>query len=206
MKESDYEQAILEAAEQLFMERGYELTSTTQIAKVVGCNQALVHYYFRSKKNLFYKIFKKKFEAFAESLFELDLKGSDTFENKIKKVTEAHFDLLSKNCRMVTLFLSELTRDENYLSSFKELAGAQSFKIIMSLKSEFESEQAAKRIKENISFSDLIITLLSTNLSLFILMPTVRQLLDLGTEESAQLINSRKKHNVEIVLSYLGYR
>ena len=40
--DQNMEQAILEAAEHLFLERGYAATSTTQIAKAVGCNQALV--------------------------------------------------------------------------------------------------------------------------------------------------------------------
>ena len=41
--EKSMEEAILETAERLFLENGYASTSTTQIAKEVGCNQALVH-------------------------------------------------------------------------------------------------------------------------------------------------------------------
>ena len=44
------EKSILEAAERLFLEKGFALTSTTMIAKEVGCNQSLIHYYFRSKE------------------------------------------------------------------------------------------------------------------------------------------------------------
>ena len=47
------EEVILETAERLFLEKGFALTSTTEIAKAVGCNQALIHYYFRTKDNLF---------------------------------------------------------------------------------------------------------------------------------------------------------
>ena len=46
------EAAILEAAEKLFMEQGFASTTTMQIAKRAGCNQALVHYYFRSNPRL----------------------------------------------------------------------------------------------------------------------------------------------------------
>ena len=48
---------IREVAQQLFFEQGYAATSTTQIAKEVGCTQALVHYYYRTKENLFRQIF-----------------------------------------------------------------------------------------------------------------------------------------------------
>lgn len=43
------QQKIMEAAQTLFLEKGYMATSTVDIAKKVGCNQALVHYYFRTK-------------------------------------------------------------------------------------------------------------------------------------------------------------
>ncbi|MBQ1851529.1 MAG: helix-turn-helix transcriptional regulator, partial [Paludibacteraceae bacterium] len=42
---TNLEQVILDAATELFLERGFDSTSTTDIAKKAGCNQALVHYY-----------------------------------------------------------------------------------------------------------------------------------------------------------------
>ena len=50
--QQNMEQIILEVAEELFLDKGYALTSTTEIAKKAGCNQALIHYYFRTKENL----------------------------------------------------------------------------------------------------------------------------------------------------------
>ena len=46
------EMRIREVAQQLFFKQGYAATSTIQIAKEVGCTQALVHYYYRTKENL----------------------------------------------------------------------------------------------------------------------------------------------------------
>ena len=57
MKKSQVEEQILRAAEELFMEKGFDAVSTTDIARKVGCNQALVHYYFRTKDNLFLQVF-----------------------------------------------------------------------------------------------------------------------------------------------------
>ena len=70
--EKSMEEAILETAERLFLENGYASTSTTQIAKEVGCNQALVHYYFRTKENLFNTIFEKKFKVFFQQIFDMN--------------------------------------------------------------------------------------------------------------------------------------
>ncbi|RZL05297.1 MAG: TetR/AcrR family transcriptional regulator, partial [Pedobacter sp.] len=40
---------ILEAAEKLFSELGYEGASTRQIAKEAGANMSMINYYFGSK-------------------------------------------------------------------------------------------------------------------------------------------------------------
>ena len=67
IKSEEMENKILEAAQELFLEKGYMATSTVDIAKKVGCNQALVHYYFRTKQNLFKQIYLK----YVNSLIEL---------------------------------------------------------------------------------------------------------------------------------------
>ena len=67
-KDISTEQLILEAAEKLFLEKGFAMTSTTEIARVAGCNQALVHYYFRTKENLFQSIFENKFRMLISTL------------------------------------------------------------------------------------------------------------------------------------------
>ena len=46
----DMEQSILKVAEQLFLDKGFNRTSTTEIARVVGCNQTLIHYISVRKK------------------------------------------------------------------------------------------------------------------------------------------------------------
>ena len=71
------EAAILEAAEKLFMEQGFASTTTMQIAKRAGCNQALVHYYFRTKDNLFEKIFEEKVRFYRNEFLEYQFRGSD---------------------------------------------------------------------------------------------------------------------------------
>lgn len=43
---------ILRAATRLFSERGYALTSITQIARAVGLQQSSLYYYFRSKEEI----------------------------------------------------------------------------------------------------------------------------------------------------------
>ena len=62
------EERILACAERLFLNKGYNLTSMTEIAREAGCTQALVHYYFRTKENLFSNIFESKFHLFIDCI------------------------------------------------------------------------------------------------------------------------------------------
>lgn len=73
-REQSMESIILETAERLFLDKGFALTSTTEIAREAGCNQALVHYYFRTKEQLFIRIFEEKIKIFAGAFFSIDEK------------------------------------------------------------------------------------------------------------------------------------
>ena len=44
---------ILVAAREVFIAKGYESARMQEIADRAGINKALLHYYFRSKENLF---------------------------------------------------------------------------------------------------------------------------------------------------------
>ncbi len=51
--ETDSRAAILDAAEQLFGERGYAATTIKQIGAAAGVNSALLYYYFADKEQLY---------------------------------------------------------------------------------------------------------------------------------------------------------
>ena len=106
----DMEQSILKVAEQLFLDKGFNRTSTTEIARVVGCNQTLIHYYFRTKENLFNRIFEKKLEQIIPQLFELS-QQKVSFLERIRQVIEIHFSILQQNPKLPRMILNELGTD-----------------------------------------------------------------------------------------------
>ncbi|MCF2553485.1 TetR/AcrR family transcriptional regulator [Bacteroides caecigallinarum] len=103
---ANMEQKILEAAEKLFMEQGFASTTTAKIAKEAGCNQALVHYYYRTKELLFERIYKEKMQLMVNSITNINTSGS-TFEEKVVGVINAHWDFLTKNPLIVWFALRE---------------------------------------------------------------------------------------------------
>lgn len=51
---------ILDEAEALFAEQGYEAVSVREITKRAGCNLAAVNYHFGNKKNLYLEVFRSR--------------------------------------------------------------------------------------------------------------------------------------------------
>ena len=96
MVNDSMEQRIREVAQQLFFEQGYAATSTTQIAKEVGCTQALVHYYYRTKENLFRQIFMEQILA-AMNVIGRSLANEESFDRFIEQAISMYFDALSSN-------------------------------------------------------------------------------------------------------------
>lgn len=196
------EQAILEVAERLFLEKGFALTSTTEIAKEVGCNQALVHYYFRTKENLFNVIFETKFKNFFQGIFEMRNTGNLNFQDKLKNIIESHYDLLIRNPRMPSLILNELSRQPEQINILREKLHALPEKLFAELNEELQTEIEKGTIRD-ISLIDLLVSMLSLNIALFIALPVIQKVLKWDETQREFIIAHRRTENVDFILKSL---
>ena len=110
-KNSQLEEKILQTAEELFMENGFDATSTTDIAKRVGCNQALIHYYFRTKENLFQQIFTNKFQLILKFI-HTEEEGKMDFWHALTQLIDNYFDMLSHHRKLPFFLMTELVMNE----------------------------------------------------------------------------------------------
>jgi TetR/AcrR family transcriptional regulator len=200
--EQSLEQSILEVAERLFLEKGFAMTSTTEIAKEVGCNQALVHYYFRTKDNLFNVIFEQKFKLFFQGIFEMKNMGDLKFLDKLKHIIETHYDLLRKNPRMPGLILNELSRRPDQISILREKLHLLPEQVFAELNEDLQAEIKHGNIRDT-SLMDIIFSMLSLNIAIFVMMPVVENVLQLNELQKEILLEHRKSENVEFILKSL---
>ncbi|MEI7502449.1 MAG: TetR/AcrR family transcriptional regulator [Paludibacter sp.] len=196
------EQAILEVAERIFLEKGFAQTSTTEIAKAVGCNQALVHYYFRTKDNLFNTIFEQKFKMFFQSVFEMKDLEEYSFLDKMKYIIESHFDMVMANSKLPLLIINEFSRRPEQLRILRDKLQNIPEKAFEKLNSELEVEIAAGRIRQ-ISLMDLVMSTVSLNISLFLLMPIASELMSLNETQKQFVIIRRRTENVNLIMNSL---
>ncbi|MDD5184410.1 MAG: TetR/AcrR family transcriptional regulator [Paludibacter sp.] len=200
--EQSTEKIILEVAERLFLEKGFAMTSTTEIAKEVGCNQALVHYYFRTKDNLFNTIFEQKFKDFFQWIFEIKSTGELEFLDKLKLIIESHFDLLMNNPKMPALILNELSRKPEQISMLKDKLEAIPVKLFSELNAELQTAIAQGKVRK-IDLIDLIVSMITMNVAIFVMMPVVENILSLDESKKKFMIQHRRAENVDFILKSL---
>lgn len=197
----DNESKILEAAEKLFFSKGFAGTSTTMIAKEVGCNQALVHYYFRTKENLFQAIFEKKIKLFLSNLLAV---GNEelSFEEKLRKKIETHFDMIAANPQLPLFFFNELNSNPERIPGLKEAMGDLPLQAITQLEIEIQTEVKAGNIRKMPAL-DLLLTIVSLNMILFVAQPIIKIFTGATDKDFEEIVNKRREQNVRIILNSL---
>jgi TetR/AcrR family transcriptional regulator len=95
----DKKDHILDVAEKVFSELGFDGASTRTISGEAGVNMAMLNYYFGSKEGLFLAVFNRKISSFQNLLQNLGSDGSMTAWNKIEKYIELYAQrVVSNNC------------------------------------------------------------------------------------------------------------
>ena len=166
----DMEQSILKVAEELFLDKGFNRTSTTEIARVVGCNQTLIHYYFRTKENLFNRIFEKKLEQIIPQLFELS-QQKVSFLERIRQVIEIHFSILQQNPKLPRMILNELGTDPKRTEWLRSLLLEKAKPYYMQFEEERKQAIQNGEIRP-IEPITLLLDILSMNVFIFLVDPS----------------------------------
>ncbi len=197
-EEKNTEQAILQAAEALFLKQGFAQTTTKQIAQRAGCNQALLHYYYRTKDNLFVQIFEEKAKFIATHFLDINL-TAQTLEERISQMVELHFELFRKNPRLVPFLLKEVLSDPVRVAPILDKIKQYMVKIFGKI-DEALHEEIEKGAARPVSTLNVILTLVSLDMAPFIIAPVLQRVLDLTDEQLDEQLDKRKPEVVEILL------
>jgi len=195
------EKAIVEAATKLFLEKGFASTSTTEIAKEAGCNQAMVHYYFRTKDRLFEAVFAEKFQGFVASIMDIS-SGDLPFEEKLTQKIGAHFDMLMENPKLPLLFAYELNTNPKRLEAIKKKLGDLPSMVFANFQAELDVEIEKGNIRK-MKVIDLLFTIIALNIALFIVGPIFKNFAGISDEYYEGFVKHRKKENVNTILRSL---
>lgn len=115
IEKSDKRQHLIQVAELLFAQHGYEAVSIRQLAKEAGVNLAMISYYFGSKEGLFAAILEHKIPRTREKLEEIMLQTTDPWE-RIARTVDVYVDSMFSNhsfSRVITREMSTRQRPDN---------------------------------------------------------------------------------------------
>lgn len=170
-RNQNIEKRILWVAERLFLEKGFSGTSTTEIAKAVGCNQALIHYYFRTKEKLFWDVFSPKVEQVVEYL-DAPLDESLDFIQRIRNVIDFYFGILELDERLAPFIVNELIMNPGRWDKFRDryLRNESRSSAFNRFESMVAEEIAAGRVR-SMRAIDLLMNIMSLTISSFIVAP-----------------------------------
>lgn len=200
-RDTNTEQTILKAAEELFLARGFALTSTTEIAARAGCNQALVHYYFRSKNKLFEAVFEQKFKLFFSNLTGVTSENLP-FQHRIARLIETHFDILKANPRLPFLLINEFITNPKRIQTMKEKIGNEQRALFSLLEAQLSAEIAGGNIRP-VRVVDLVMNIVALNAATFLAAPILDVVAPMPARELQSYLAGRKQENVRMILKSL---
>ena len=203
MNDQHMETRIREVAQELFFKQGYAATSTTQIAREVGCTQALVHYYYRTKENLFRQIFLEQIEA-ALNVVGRSLASEMSFDDFIRSAISMYFDALIQNPRLPYFVLEELANNPERRKYLREhFVKKPSYVLLyMQLEGRVKAEQQAGRLAKVEPF-DIMMSVASLTVFTFISLPMYQDLLSRTDDQVREFVEHRKAEITRLVLQGL---
>ncbi len=203
-RETSLEEQILAAAEELFIENGFAGTSTTDIARKVGCNQALVHYYFRTKDNLFEQVFLKKMEFSLSCADRYRYTFNGDFKELLSELITQYFNMLGENRRLPFFILSELIINDKRREFIRQhiIENEHRQTIYYTFDKLVQSEVSQGNIRP-IDTLDLLLNIISLTVSTFIVLPIYADWLQKSEEEQCAFVEHRKEAIIAMVMSDL---
>jgi AcrR family transcriptional regulator len=193
------EQKILDAAKDVFQQKGLTGARMQEIADKAGINKALLHYYYRTKDKLFEKVFELAFSLFIPRVKEM--MGSDKpIMEKIAFFVENYLELLNKHPYIPGFIISELNRNPQILVNIieKNIQIKQN-RLIELLDTQIQKEAEAGIIKP-ISAKNLMTNVISLCIFPVVARPILQGIIfDNNKKEYDVFLKERK----EFVKDYL---
>jgi AcrR family transcriptional regulator len=195
---------IFKAATQVFEEKGYSGAKMQEIADRAGINKALLHYYFRSKDQLFMSVFQvlvsKMFEKMI-ALFRADI----SFREKIKLFLGQHIDFLMKNPKLPLFLLNEMSVNPSLNESVRQSLKYGELRDLIYEK--HSKELKGYGIKKS-DMPQLMITIVSMSIFPFaareMIAVMIPQMID--NRKFNAFMEERKEFAVDFILTALKHR
>jgi len=196
-KENKTEELILDAATNIFQQKGMDGARMQEIADTAGINKAMLHYYYRSKQKLFEAVFKSAINLMAPKIIKIIEKDEHLFD-KIRNFTDKYISFISKHSFIPTFIIHELNRNPDmikdiFISKFEDSIKS---KLVNQIEELIEKGEIIP-----IKPEQLLVNIVSMSIFPFIAKPLLSAVLQKNEKEYKQLIEERKTHVAEFIIN-----
>jgi AcrR family transcriptional regulator len=110
LKAQDKRDDILDVAERLFAEQGFEAISVREISKAADINIAMISYYFGSKEKLYEEVVNRKLISFDS--FRSEMEALPTYKEKLFILVDAFVDKFFERRQFQNIIFREMAMNQ----------------------------------------------------------------------------------------------
>lgn len=205
-RDGDTERRILDAARKIFVRRGTAGARMQEIAEEAGVNQALLHYYFRSKDGLAATVFREATGRLLPSVIQV-LGSDESLDGKVERFVHLYIDTVRRNPFIPGYILSELHHHPERLTSLMgEVIGGAPGTIargfMHKLATQIDARVAAGTLRP-ISPDQFLVNLLSLTVFPFVGRPLLSVLLAQDAEGFERFLDVRRAELPGLIMNSL---
>lgn len=177
MKKQNKEQDILIAAEEEFLTKGYDGARTTSIAQKAGVTHAMLHYYFRTKEQLFERIIEHKLSTVGMSMASVIADTSLPIVDRIIHGAGVHFDIASKDPKLPAFIIHEILSNPERSTVIREKVKWITLNVHQNLQAQLDMAANRGEIRK-IDAAELLLDIISLNVFSILIYPFMSQVAD----------------------------
>jgi len=199
---SDTEQKIMQAAREIFLEKGKDGARMQEIADRAGINKALLHYYFRSKDRLFTQVFLIEIKSMFGTIFE-SISTETDFHTFLDKFIRTYLTTISPRRNLLQFVLWESEKIKiKFTQSILEESKRRGFRenplIDLTRKA-----VSAKQIKD-VDAINFVLSLLGMCIFPLIAAPVVEKMFHNLKINSPAFLNKRAGEILDLIWNGIG--
>lgn len=189
------ESVILKAATEEFLEKGLDGSRTVSIARRAGVTHAMLHYYFRTKEQLFNRIIEDKLHILAESILSIFKDYDAPLKERLERGIAAHFDFLKDNPEIPRFIIRDMNRINDEL--IKTM-------LPKALPIWDEAKKMQLELGTDIEVYQLALHIVSQNVFPFLMLP-VADKMGMTEEKRDAFLEGIKQENIKFIMKRLGF-
>jgi len=201
-RSTDTESRIFAAALRVFAQKGRDGARMQDIADQAAINRALLHYYFRTKDQLYRACFAHLFDQYVDS-FPASLPTDGTLAETLRAFIDRYIDYIRDHTDMARLVLNENLSGGTLLGEHLHQAFATHGSPQQRMEHAIRRAIDVGEIRP-VDPKQLVLTIISSCVFVFLMAPTVKMMNPAARDDFAGFVEARKAHLFEVV--YHGLR